>query len=356
MNFAGFDIGGAHVKFATTSGDSQQIAFPIWKDKDRLGEILQRLSRDVEQQSPIGVTMTAELADCFEDKKAGVEFVVNAVQDVFEDHHPLYYRTDGAMCSASVAIRDWQLVAASNWHAIGCLAFDEDSSFRSGFVFDVGSTTTDIIPVRSGRPVIGKQDDLGRLSNGQLYYGGIGRTPVCSLVDRIESDNGPVSIAKEFFASMRDVFIWRNELPAAESDFDSADGRPNSKLGAGKRLARMLCADLSSIDASLVDLLSLQARNQLVDGISKSLVRVVSSHPDVPLTFVTFGAGAWLAEEVVLQVFGDGLDCEYNDGKDQVQPTVRSFDENPLINQTAAALAVAKMRQQVFEQSLQPNE
>lgn len=352
MNFAGFDIGGAHIKFATTHGHAQQISFPIWREKDRLREVLRRLKRDVGPQSRVGITMTAELADCFEDKKAGVEFVVNAIQDVFKDHQPLYYRTDGTMCCAQIAIQDWQLVAASNWHATGCLAFDEDSNFQSGYVFDIGSTTTDIIPVHLGRPVIEMQDDLARLSNGQLYYGGIGRTPVCSLVDQVETDKGLVSIAREFFATMRDVLIWRNELPAVESDFDSADGRSNSRLNAGRRLARMFCADLSSIDVSMVDLLALQARKQLVDGISESLVRVASVHPEVPLRFVTFGAGAWLAEEVVFQVFAG----DQHEDQNQVKPTVYSFSENPVINQTAAALAVAKKRQQVFERSLQFNE
>ena len=347
MSFVGLDIGGAHTKLATINGHFQQVTLPIWKEKDRLSEILQQLRDAIGPQDPVGITMTAELADCFENKKSGVEFVVNAVQDVFKDHQPLYYRTDGTMCSAPVAIEDWKLVAASNWHAISCLAFDEDSDFQSGFVFDIGSTTTDIIPVQSGRPVIGEQDDLERLSNGQLYYAGIGRTPVCSLVDQVEADKGPIWVAKEFFATMRDVLIWRNELPALESDFDSADGRSNSKLAAGKRLARMLCSDFDSIDVSLVDLLASQARKQLVDGIAESLVRVFSSHPEIPLTFVNFGAGAWLAEEVVGRTFASS--------KDYAQVTVRSFSENPLVNQTAAALAVAKKRQQAGEQSLQAN-
>jgi len=339
MNGAGFDIGGANIKFASTDGRSKQISFPIWKDKHRLAEILGELKRFIAPEDLIGVTMTAELADCFEDKKAGVAFIVDQVQKVFADNQPLYYRTDGAMCTAPVAIKSWDLVAASNWHAISCLAFDEDADCRSGFVVDIGSTTTDIIPVRDGSPVIGTQDDLARLSNGQLYYGGIGRTPVCGLLDQIKLDSGLVWIANELFATTRDALIWRNELRADENDLDSADGRSNSRLNAGKRLARMLCSDLGSIDDALVDLVADQTKQKLFAGIASSLRRVVSAHPTIPPIFVTLGAGAWLAEQVIVQEFGLTSETRIIN--------LCQLNNHPLAKQTAAAFAVAKKRQRI---------
>ena len=341
MNGAGFDIGGANIKFASTNGHAQQVSFPIWKKKNQLAQILGSFRPFIAPDDLVGVTMTAELADCFEDKKSGVEFIVSQVQEVFEDHCPLYYRTDGLMCTAPVATENWRLVAASNWHAISCLAFDENSDRRSGFVFDIGSTTTDIIPVRDGTPVNNEQDDLARLSNGQLYYGGIGRTPVCGLIDHIELDSGLVSIANELFATTKDAFIWRNELPTDESDFDTADGRSSSRLDAGKRLARMLCADLSSIDDRLVDLIAAQAKQKLCARIVESLKRVVTANPTIPLEFVTFGAGAWLAEEIAEREFGIASRMP--------SYSFRRFSNQPLVNQTAAALAVAINRQQIGE-------
>lgn len=350
INCAGLDIGGANIKFASTTGQTKQVPFAFWKDKDRFAEVLLQLESLIDVDTFIAVTMTAELADCFEEKKAGVEFVVNAVESVFgnrQDRRPLYYRTDGIMCAADLAIREFNLVSASNWHAIGWLAF-LDSTENSGFVFDIGSTTTDIIPVRSGTPVVDEQDDLARLSNGQLFYGGIGRTPVCGLIDQVETVAGSVSTANELFATARDVFTWLNEISADENDFDSADGRSNSRLHAGQRLARMLCSDLSSVDDSLVDSVAQQTRGNLVAGITKSLLRVLGEHPEIPLNFVTFGAGAWLAEEIVGQVFAN-RDVES-------LPTVRSFSKSPLVNQTAAALAVAKKRQLLETQLASSNE
>lgn len=348
MKCVGLDIGGANIKFASTAKESdgpvEQIAFPFWKEKDRLDKVLQQLAAHVAPNDLVGVTMTAELADCFRDKKSGVNFVVQAVESVFEHHAPLYYQTNGQMCNAATAVKDWHLVAAANWHATGWLAFN-DAKRKSGYVFDIGSTTTDIIPVLDGQPVINEQDDLARLANGQLYYGGIGRTPLCGLLDQVPFKSGTVSTANELFATTRDVFVWRNELPEAQNDFNSADGRSNSRTNAGRRLARMVCSDLNDIDVSLVDAIALQARNNLVAGITRSLTQVVDAHTNIPLCFVTFGEGAWLAKEIVAETFPAKLENQFT-------PTIRSFSEQVLVNQTAVALAVAKKRQQVFNQSI----
>ena len=349
MKCAGLDIGGANIKFASTEGAIEQVSFRFWKNKDLLPEVLRQFMPLISAGDLLGVTMTAELADCFEDKKSGVEFIVESVESVFAPHHPLYYRTDGGMCEAKIAMKDWPLVAASNWHATAWLAF-ADSKEKSGYVFDIGSTTTDIVPVQFGLPVVKEQDDLARLSNGQLYYGGVGRTPLCGLLDRIKLDSGTIATANEVFATTRDSFVWLNELPADEKDLDSADGRSNSRSNAGKRLARMVCSDLNSMDHSLVDLIASQARQQLVAAITGSLRQVVAANPEVALSFVTFGEGAWLAEEIVNDAFGFGATEGHSVGKPN--PAVRPFSDDVLVNQTAPALAVAKKRLQLYAQTV----
>ena len=47
---------------------------------------------------------------------------------------------------------------------------------------DVGSTTTDIIPIIDGRVAVRGQTDTDRLRSGELVYTGSLRTPVCALV------------------------------------------------------------------------------------------------------------------------------------------------------------------------------
>jgi probable H4MPT-linked C1 transfer pathway protein len=244
------------------------------------------------------------------------------------------------MCDARTAVENWQTVAASNWHALAWFAFhglDE----RSGFVFDIGSTTTDIIPVESGIPVISGQNDLSRLMNHQLFYAGVGRTPICSLIDEVRFEAGTATVAREVFATALDVFLWLGEIGPSDST-NTADGRAATRIAAGRRLARMVCADLDQLRSHEIDAIATQTRNKLTRHLSRCVRSVVAQHPSLPLTFKTFGEGAWLAEEVVAQTFSSSLSA---------QTKVMAFSHDETTNQTAAALAVAKKRELVFEES-----
>ena len=340
MKFAGLDVGGAHIKFALSSGECKQVAFPFWKNKDQLSEILTTFADLIDGAIGLGVTMTAELADCFASKQDGVEFIVNSVERVFSEYRPLYYQTDGDMCGARAAIDNWQTVAASNWHASAWFVFS-DSEQPSGFMFDIGSTTTDMIPVQSCTPVVSGQSDLDRLGNRQLLYAGVGRTPVCSLIDEIEFDSSRLSVARELFATTQDVFLWLGEIEPSDST-DTADGRPANRICAGHRLARMVCADFDQLTPSQIDAIAIQTRNSLTKHLTGCLQSVVESHPSVPLVFKTFGGGAWLAKEIIDQSFSH---------LPAVNPEVIPFSDDETANQTVAARAVAAKRESVWGQN-----
>ncbi len=340
MKFAGLDIGGANIKFVSGQGECNQIAFPFWTDKDLLPKILTGIAASFTTPTCLGVTMTAELADCFPSKQEGVAFIVNAVENTLGDYRPLYYQTDGGMCDAMSAIKNWQTVAASNWHALAWFAFS-DCNERSGFVFDIGSTTTDIIPVENGLPVIQGQNDLSRLLNHQLFYAGVERTPICSLIDEVELESGTASVARELFATALDVFLWLGEIEPSET-LSTADGRPATRIHAGNRLARMVCADFDELRPQGIDAVARQTRDKLKTHLSHCLSSVVAEHPTLPLTFKTFGGGTWLAEEVVRQTFSSSPDANAK---------VISFSHDETTNQTAAALAVAKKRALVFAEN-----
>jgi hypothetical protein len=279
--------------------------------------------------------MTAELADCFTSKQAGVEFIVHAVVESFPDQSPLFYRTDGTMCDARTAINRWGSVAASNWHALARLAFAETDN-DSGFVFDIGSTTCDIIPVRNGIPTLNGQSDLERLTNGQLFYAGVGRTPVCSIISKVQLASGQATIARELFATMADVFLWLDQLGADESSTDTADGRPFTKRHAGQRLARMVCAEFDDLGTANIDAIAVQAQQELINLISGCLGKVVAENDSLPLLFRTFGKGAWLVDDVIAAAFDD---------VPSNRTRVISFSDDEIANQTAPALAVAETRQ-----------
>ena len=66
----GLDIGGANLKAADPDGQVRVATFPMWQQHRELTDRLRSLSW-IERPDLVGVTMTAELADCFETKADG---------------------------------------------------------------------------------------------------------------------------------------------------------------------------------------------------------------------------------------------------------------------------------------------
>ena len=75
----GLDIGGANLKLADTEGRALERAFALWQHPRQLAEQLAEMLGSVAASAPLAVTMTGELADCFEDAAQGVRFIARAV-------------------------------------------------------------------------------------------------------------------------------------------------------------------------------------------------------------------------------------------------------------------------------------
>lgn len=309
----GLDIGGAHLKWVTietTVTDNPTIIagnerfFPFWTDHAKFANVLREILDEAGDHSCIAVTMTAELADCFLSKQAGVAFIVNSIEsiatvDVF------YYQTNGQLVDASEAITHWKRTAASNWHATACfLARRHDA--LNGMVVDVGSTTTDLIPVYNGRPVLEEQTDLDRLKNGQLLYAGVGRTPLMSLLSNIAFDDGTsADIARELFATMDDALLYLGETPEQPDDVASADHQPRTRMAAKRRLARVVCADESELDDASVLQVARQARAALCQRICSAFKKLMMDHHELPAKFLLAGSGQAIAAEVIKGIVPD---------------------------------------------------
>jgi aspartokinase-like uncharacterized kinase len=172
-------------------------------------------------------------------------------------------------------------------------------------LIDIGSTTTDIIPIRDGQPATAGKTDYSRLASGELCYAGIHRTPVCSVLADLQMDGSCVDIAREFFATMQDVFIVLGEFNEAEEDCQTADGRPASFEFAAQRLSRMVCTDAELLSRESLLVIARQSAHALQEAISKALTRVVAANSDLPREFVVCGQGEWFAKKVVHSVFGN---------------------------------------------------
>src|SRR5919106_2918311 len=78
----GWDLGGAHLKLAQVDLEGQllgvsQLPCPIWKGLECLDRALEEASRLISADRPIhAVALTADLADIFEDRRQGVQVLI----------------------------------------------------------------------------------------------------------------------------------------------------------------------------------------------------------------------------------------------------------------------------------------
>src|SRR5262245_36666371 len=148
MSFSalGLDIGGANLKAAHIDGAAYFQPFALWKHPELLADAVREILAKFPLFDLLAVTMTGELCDCFETKRQGVEAILDAVVAAAAKLPIRVWRTDGRLVTPAEAISTPRLTAAANWHALATFA-GRFAATGSALLIDIGSTTTDIIPL-----------------------------------------------------------------------------------------------------------------------------------------------------------------------------------------------------------------
>jgi probable H4MPT-linked C1 transfer pathway protein len=296
MSIVGWDIGGVNTKVAYLDGRALVVRsrpYELQRAPDRLGSLLRELLVEcgAPQNARHAVTMTAELSQMFRTKREGVAFVLDAVEHAFPLAPVYVYTVDGAFISPQEARIDPLRVAAANWAATAAAV---GRYFPDAILIDIGTTTTDIIPVEHGEPVPVARTDPGRLASGELVYTGVVRTPVEAIASHVTIDGQQTSVAAEGFALSGDVHVWRGALSPEDYSVTAPDGRPATREFAGERLARSVCADREMLNAGSISEIADAFANAQVDRIVEALRRVAARHPAID-TAVVAGLGAFVA-------------------------------------------------------------
>lgn len=300
----GLDIGGANLKAADLDGTVRSMAFPMWKQHLQLTERLQELSW-VEDPDLVGLTMTAELADCFDCKADGVAWVIDSVCHAFPRSAVRVWLTSGEFAEPDDAIELPELVAAANWHALATWA-GRAVPDGPALLIDTGSTTTDVIPLLDGRPVSDGLSDVMRLQSGELVYTGVRRTPLCAVTDAVLLSDRRIPLAAELFATTQDVYVVLGDLAQDSDDTETADGRPLTEEHSSARLARMLCCDRTELETSEIHRIAeqladaqrtriTQAVSQVTRRLAEQLRQAGRDDADQTPPVVISGGGAFLA-------------------------------------------------------------
>jgi len=297
------DVGGANIKAADGHGWTHAEPFAMWQAADQLAGAVQRIVHAV-SPARIVVTMTGEIADCFPDRAAGVAHIVAATESAAAAcgrPPPAYYRVDGTFVGAEAARGEPHAIAAANWHAVARLAAALVPAGR-GLLVDIGSTTTDIVPLAHGSVVPLARDDAGRMLSGELVYTGVERTPVAALVRRLPHGNLARPVASERFADSRDAWLVVGGLPEDPASHDTADGGPLTRDAARIRLARSMLVEpdeFGMLDAERAAARIVRVQTRTV---ARALARVAAAAGGIPEFVVLSGHGERLARGAVAAV------------------------------------------------------
>jgi probable H4MPT-linked C1 transfer pathway protein len=241
--------------------------------------------------------MTAELSDVFRTKREGVHFVLDAVEAV--SRGPVrVFTTAGEFVDGAAARARPLDAAASNWVATAVLVgrFVPDA-----LLVDIGSTTTDVIPVTGGRVAARGRTDPERLLAGELVYTGALRTNVAAIVRHVPLRGARCPVASELFAVSGDAHVLLGSLRPDDYTCPTPDGRPPTPEFARERLARVVCADAEMLGAEEIHAIAATVAEAQVAEIADALARVAGRLAR-PAPVVATGLGGFLARRAAERV------------------------------------------------------
>jgi probable H4MPT-linked C1 transfer pathway protein len=292
----GLDIGGANLKAALLhSGKTQCLTRPylLWRNPEGLTKALTDLISSLPADE-LAITMTGELCDCFASKRQGVLHILDSVERVAKGRPVHVWGTDGGFHLIEKARSSPLLFTASNWIGLATWA-GRYAPEGPALLFDVGSTTSDIVPLLDGKPFPRGRTDRERLFCSELIYCGVRRTPLMVFSPWV---------ACEVFATTLDAFLLSGEIEEDPHSTDTADGRPATKHCAHARIARMMCEDLETTTETEREQLARSAADGMRMRLRTGLKGAVRHLPNSPRVVILAGSGEFIAHSALTSAPG----------------------------------------------------
>jgi hypothetical protein len=298
----GWDIGGVNTKSArlepATGGPVIRSACLPFELKHDTGGLIPIL---IEAAGAVGsapddlhaVTMTAELSQAFRTKREGVGFVLDALEAAFPHSRLQVYTVEGRFVAPPEARALPLSVGAANWAATARLVA---RSVPTCILLDVGTTSTDLIPIVNGQVVVQGHTDPARLLSGELVYTGALRTPAEAVTPRVPLWGGSAGVSADGFALIGDAHLWLGRLSSEDYTCRTPDGRPPTREFAGERLARTVCADRDMLDDPALDAIARALADAQVRAVVEALARILERWPAITSAVVA-GLGDFIAVE-----------------------------------------------------------
>jgi len=288
----GWDIGGAHLKAARAQHGvivaAIQLAcaphFGVAQIEIALREAKKRLGAADRH----AVTMTAELSDAFPDRETGVAQVAAiCAHELGADNLSFYAGAPGFVSKSQVA-ENARKIASANWRASAELVA---RSCKNALLVDMGSTTTDIVPICGHAVAAQGEDDASRLACGELAYTGLLRSSPAAALALAPFAGRLVPLVDESFATMADAHRLLGDIPPGVDTASTVDGRDKSPQASRARLARLVGCDARDHTPEAWDALAAFFTRAQLRRIEDQLALLVSRAPWLSSAEI-IGAGA----------------------------------------------------------------
>lgn len=309
----GWDIGGAHLKVAHCDPQGQliqaiEIPCPLWQGIEHLQQAIKTALRHLDQpHSLAAVTMTGELVDIFADRPQGVAEILDCFTQFIPAERCIVYAGEAGWFSPIVAKQQWQQVASRNWQASAVFAAQH---VQQGLFVDVGSTTSDIIPILHNQAVPNALSDYERQANSELHYAGVIRTPLIAIAHQAPFDGKLIRLAAEVFATTADCWCLVDALQPTNLSDSSADGQPWHKQDCARRLARLLGTDAMTHPMEQWHQLAQWFAHQQVSQLRTACETVLAAQAEITADAPIIGAGIgrFMVQQCAKQLARDYID------------------------------------------------
>jgi probable H4MPT-linked C1 transfer pathway protein len=271
-----------------------QVALPLWQGLHEAERAFDEAETRIGRADANAVTMTGELCDIFPTHAEGVAALAGLAQRRLS--RPLFYAGRAGFVTQERVADHAADIASANWHASAAAV----AAVHPNALFaDMGSTTTDLIPIAGGRVAALGYSDAERLAHGELVYAGVVRSYLFAGITRAPFEGRWVNLMNEWFASMGDVYRILGELPEGVDVMQTADNRDKSVGSSRVRLARMIGRDSGDADEAGWRRLAQFFADQQARQIEKNLHLVLSRGiiaDDAPI--IGAGVGRFVLDKI----------------------------------------------------------
>jgi probable H4MPT-linked C1 transfer pathway protein len=304
----GWDIGGAHLKAARAEDGrivaAVQVAAPLRLGLERLAQSFAEAKAQIGPADRHVITMTGELADTFASRAEGVASLAAAALHELAPAQVRVYAGRAGFVAPDEAAQHVTDIASANWFASAALV---GKAIDAALFMDMGSTTTDIVPVVGGTIIARGYTDAERLACGELVYTGLVRSFLMASAEHAPFAGSWTGLINENFANMADVHRILGSLPDGADQMATADGRAKTVAASQARLARMVGRDLADADVAQWAALAQWFAESQIRAVTDGAMLVLSRGelpPDTPI--VAAGVGVAVLREVARRL---GRDC-----------------------------------------------